>query len=279
MPEISIIIVNYNSGNCIANCVTSILNNIKVPFEVIVWDNGSTDDSITKLRLILSAQAAVTVVESGENPGFARANNKAFELAKGRICHFLNPDTLVDHELNAAYEAILNESNPNTCWVTRIKNEHGQYEQTSSSIPLLRDLYHQLIRSGKARKWHIGASVIIPSETFTKIGRWNEIYFMYTEDMNLYYEMHRHNISIVELKESVIHIGKVSSGNSWSYNQRALKIERSLKAFYVHYNMLWQYYLIRPLQLTYVLFKNTREFKPSAMSFFRLFFKIRGLKL
>ena len=49
-PDISIIIVNYNSGRFLYDCLASIADNIHVSFEVIVADNASTDSSLDICR-------------------------------------------------------------------------------------------------------------------------------------------------------------------------------------------------------------------------------------
>mgnify|MGYP000619059374 FL=1 len=50
MPEISIIIVTYNSGRCIDACLESVLSQKGADFEVIVVDNASSDDTLSKVR-------------------------------------------------------------------------------------------------------------------------------------------------------------------------------------------------------------------------------------
>ncbi|MGC3977976.1 MAG: glycosyltransferase [Paludibacteraceae bacterium] len=82
--DVSIIIVNYNTGKLTKDCLNSVFQYTKgVNFEVIVVDNASTDDSI---RMIRNEFKYVQLIESNENIGFGRANNIGFETAKGNIC-------------------------------------------------------------------------------------------------------------------------------------------------------------------------------------------------
>jgi GT2 family glycosyltransferase len=275
--DISIVMVNYNSGKYISESVASILNHITIAFEVLVWDNASTDDSVQLLEQKCGHDERVRVFRGDENLGFAKANNRACEHARGKILHFLNPDTLVNEELNQAYVEILNIQEPDWCRVTSITDENGNPEHTTYTLPLWRDYLAKLFNNKKVRRWHIGASIILPAKTFAKAGQWCEDYFMYTEDMHLCYNLHKIGVVPQQTAQSVIHIGKVSSGNTWSTYQRALRIEKSLKTFYIRQGKLWEYYTLRPVQLTFALFKKFKDFRPACKAFCTLFFKVRRL--
>ncbi len=85
-PKLSIIILNYNSRKLLIDCLNS-LKNVKdeIKFEIIVSDNGSSDDSDIKL----------IIVENKENLGFAKGNNRAKNFISGEYVLFLNTDTIV----------------------------------------------------------------------------------------------------------------------------------------------------------------------------------------
>lgn len=91
--DLSISIVNYNTGNLLSNCLNSIIKNTHlIIYEIIVVDNNSTDNSINQIKINFPN---ITIIENKENFGFTRANNQAFKEAKGRYFLLLNPDTLV----------------------------------------------------------------------------------------------------------------------------------------------------------------------------------------
>lgn len=90
--DVSIIIVNYNTLSTTAACIDRIVEaTIGVTFEIIIFDNASTDGS----REHFSADRRVSYIYHHENIGFGRANNQALERARGRNILFLNPDTLL----------------------------------------------------------------------------------------------------------------------------------------------------------------------------------------
>lgn len=91
--NVSIIIVNYNTKQLLADCLTSIYAQTKdIEFEVIVSDNGSTDGSIEMLKVNFPQ---VVLIENNANLGFGAANNRGLAIAKGKYIFYLNSDTIL----------------------------------------------------------------------------------------------------------------------------------------------------------------------------------------
>jgi len=105
--NISIIIVNFNAGNLLVQCVRSALDS-SVPVEVIVVDNGSGDGSIHRLRQQIRDQR-LRVIENFANLGFARASNIGLEEAKGGFILLLNPDCIIFSDTLARMLAVMEE--------------------------------------------------------------------------------------------------------------------------------------------------------------------------
>lgn len=92
-PEVSVVIVNYNTVDYLRGCLESILSEPPAtPTEMIVVDNASADGSAEMVR---SEFPAVELVASDVNLGFAGGNNAGFERARGEMVFVLNPDTVV----------------------------------------------------------------------------------------------------------------------------------------------------------------------------------------
>src|SRR4051812_37936178 len=96
LVDVSVIIVNYNSGDLLRRTLQSLRDNVTLPFEVIVVDKDSVDDSLENLVSLQHTQ----IVRTGQNLGFAKACNVGSALARGQILHFLNPDTQVTENIN-----------------------------------------------------------------------------------------------------------------------------------------------------------------------------------
>src|ERR1051325_8855796 len=101
-PELSIVIVNWNTGELLRRCVESIAtSNIPSQFEVVVIDNASQDESLALIHdssfaQSLLAKRQLTIVQNSENVGFGRANNQAFSLNQSPFVFLLNPDAQVE---------------------------------------------------------------------------------------------------------------------------------------------------------------------------------------
>ncbi len=91
---ISVVVVNYNAGALLVECVASVLSST-VPVKVVVSDNGSIDNSLELLRQQLGDRTNLTIIENHANLGFSRANNAALPYVEGEYLLLLNPDCIV----------------------------------------------------------------------------------------------------------------------------------------------------------------------------------------
>ncbi len=92
-PKVSIIIIAYNKSEFTTECLRSVWSNTqRVPFEVIVIDNGSSEADIKRVKKSL---APARLLDIQVNRGFGEGNNIAAEYAKGDYILFLNNDVTV----------------------------------------------------------------------------------------------------------------------------------------------------------------------------------------
>ena len=94
-PLVSIIILNYNAGELLLNCVESVLKTRYNNFEVILVDNDSKDNSHRKCK---EKFEKIQLIENKENLGYCEGNNIGLRQAKGEFIVILNPDTIVDSD-------------------------------------------------------------------------------------------------------------------------------------------------------------------------------------
>ncbi len=106
LPEVTAIVVNYNAGDLLGDCVMAALGST-IPVEVIVSDNGSSDTSLAELRRRAGNDARLKVIENAANLGFAKANNRALPFARADYLLFLNPDCIVAPDTLARMRAFM----------------------------------------------------------------------------------------------------------------------------------------------------------------------------
>ncbi len=94
--DVSIIIPNWNGDEIIADCLESIvLQTRDVAFEILVVDNGSTDDSPRKIRRIAEKDSRVRPLFNNENRLFAKACNQGYDISDARFVLIANNDILL----------------------------------------------------------------------------------------------------------------------------------------------------------------------------------------
>ncbi|MEM9128123.1 MAG: glycosyltransferase family 2 protein [Pseudomonadota bacterium] len=100
-PELTIIVVSYNTKEMTLDCLRSIKSQTISNYEVIVIDNASKDGSADA---IAAEFPEFVFIKSQTNHGFAKANNLAAQKARGKYLLLLNPDTVV---LDGAIDKLL----------------------------------------------------------------------------------------------------------------------------------------------------------------------------
>jgi GT2 family glycosyltransferase len=95
MPEISVIIANWNGKHFLEDCLSALRRQTFRDFETIVVDNGSTDESVEYIR---ECFPEIRVLALKENKGFTGGNIVGYEVARGTLIVLLNNDTEADSE-------------------------------------------------------------------------------------------------------------------------------------------------------------------------------------
>lgn len=201
---VSIIIVNWNSGKQLSECVQSVLDfSSNTVTEVVIVDNGSTDNSLDAVSNIPD----VTIIRAGENLGFAVACNKGAAQADTPYLLFLNPDTRLESvSLLKPLSFMEREENAGVgiCGI-QLLDEQGKVSRSCARFPTLRrfiasalglDKFPGLLQTGiHMREWDhrntrkvdhvIGAFYLIRKAVFDSCKGFDERFFVYLEDLDL----------------------------------------------------------------------------------------------
>lgn len=134
--DLSVIIVSFNTRDLLAQCLKSLTSgDLRVRYEILVVDNGSKDGSAEMVGLRFPD---VILVRNAENLGFAKANNQAFAIARGRYLLLLNSDTVAQGDAIVALVAFL-EIHPKAAVVgPRILNFDATLQSKGYQAPSIR---------------------------------------------------------------------------------------------------------------------------------------------
>ncbi|MCA0454187.1 MAG: glycosyltransferase family 2 protein [Chloroflexi bacterium] len=138
MPDVSVVIVNYNTREPLRRCLDSIrAEHGTLEVEVIVVDNASKDDSAAMIR---QDYPEVVLIEPGRNTWFSGGNNLGFAQATADVIYILNADTrLQPNGVQTLFNYL--QAHPNVGAVTcRMEYPEGGLQQTCSRVPRYVDL-------------------------------------------------------------------------------------------------------------------------------------------
>jgi GT2 family glycosyltransferase len=189
-PRVFCIIVNWNGWADTLRCLESVNTNLYDNVSLLLVDNGSTDDSVSRIR---SAFPDLEIIESKVNLGFGSGNNLGIRYALESGANYvwlLNNDTIV--QPNTLAELVSHaELHPELGEIGSVL----YYAQDPSRIQAWGGGKVNLW-TGTSRHYHhpvkiekldflTAASVLIPMEVLRKVGLFDEGYFMYWEDTDL----------------------------------------------------------------------------------------------
>ena len=225
--DLDVIIVNWNSGNHLHDCLMSIDAPVK---SVIIVDNGSVDDSLDQARTF-SKKLPIKIVESGENLGFGKACNLGVSHSKARNILFLNPDMILgEGALAHAYDTFIHRKDVNILGI-QLRDKHGNISRSCANFPRSYRIISQILGWDRIipaaprhfmSNWDHKTSRFVPQVmgaffmttrlTFDQMGGFDERFFMYYEEVDFAYRGHLQGLRSYFLADVfAYHIGGGSS--------------------------------------------------------------------
>jgi N-acetylglucosaminyl-diphospho-decaprenol L-rhamnosyltransferase len=243
--ELSIIFVNWNSLAFLRACLVSVYKQLQVKdFEIIVVDNASSEAGVDSLK---QQFPEILLIKSETNLGFAGANNLGFRRCTGDHALFLNPDTeLSDDAVDIMLEELKCLPDAGVVGCKLLNTDQSIQTSCIQKFPTipnqLADFEYLRLRWPRFYLWSIdplfakgekpvpvevisGACMLLKREVFERVGMFTEDYFMYAEDLDLCYKVHKLGLRNYYVgKAEITHHGGQSSNqvkvNHWSVVMR-----------------------------------------------------------
>lgn len=249
LPDVSVIVVSYNTRALLDACLAALLASTGVTLDIFVVDNASPDGSAD---FVASRFHDVTLIRNGENRGFAAANNLALRHTRGRHLLLLNPDTVVQPDTVATLAAWLDEHPDVAITGPRVLNADGTVQSCGYWYPtLLGEIRQSRSATALARligqpratpdperacevDWVDGCCLMIRRAVVDRIGPLDEQYFLYAEELDWCRSTRKAGWRILTCpRAEMIHLGGQSSAQVKA-SALALLIETRLRYYRKH---------------------------------------------
>lgn len=229
---ISVVIVNYNTCSILQDCLRH-LNKIDKRLEIIVVDNASTDGSV---EMVKKEFHRVELVASKTNLGLAAGNNSGLKIAKGAYVLFMGSDAFPQDDCLELLVKYLDDDKDVGVVVGKVVLRDGSLDRdTHRGLPTPWVAFTHLSGLGRLfpKSKLFGGYfleykdfeaihdielctthfMMVRKEVFKKVGKWDEQFFVYGEDVDFCYRVKKAGWRIVYVPEAhVLHYKGVSVG-------------------------------------------------------------------
>ena len=297
-PYFSVIIPTYNRANYIGDCINSVLNQTFQDFEILIVDDGSTDNTHEIVNRIRDNRISYQKIDNSGGPATPR--NIAIKSAKGQIISFLDSDDLWLPTKLEKQKAIFENKKVDFVYSYATSFNH---DGDKESI-----IKYRFKRSGNLFFWLLfyafipTLTVSVKKEVFAKCGLFDEtLSLRAVEDYDLWLRMASNNISFGFINEPLakyrLHDEQISynilgdldklkqvllkhknSPFPYSYfvNKALSKLElRKFKYFYKFKDEVKATYLLKAFKID---FTNLTALILYLIVKLKLFFLLKGLK-
>lgn len=256
--DVSVIIINYNTCQMTSECIDCIFDKTAgVTFEVILVDNASTDGS----KEHFERDSRITYIYNEENLGFGRANNVGAKIARGKYLFLLNSDTLlIENSIKSLFDYMELHPEVASCGANlvdidgKMVSSHGRFPSIAQEFftlgfhKLFAKFYNNHLSNNQTAAqgnvdnvdFIIGADIFIRANDFSVLGGFDEGFFMYYEETDLYYRLSQLNKSSQVLPHiRIIHLEGGSTSNKkqsilkakWLYSSRVRYYKKHKSAY------------------------------------------------
>lgn len=188
--KLSVVILNWNGKKDTLACLDSLQKTEAPPFNTIVVDNGSHDDSVAAIS---KEFPSVTLLQTGKNLGYAGGNNVGIEYALEQgadLVLLLNNDTLVDRHFITALLQVSEEKNAGIFGAYPLRMTHpdkldhlgGRWNAETATFDLVGLEATKGFRTDQPLDYVCGCSILIRRQVFETIGMLEPTFFLFWEE-------------------------------------------------------------------------------------------------
>ncbi|MCW1949039.1 MAG: glycosyltransferase family 2 protein [Candidatus Shapirobacteria bacterium] len=297
-PLLSIIIISYNTADITIDCLNSVIKDKglhQIPFEIIIVDNNSHDDSVKKIEKFKNSlklnNCRFIIITNDFNGGFGKANNQGIKIAQGNYILLLNSDTIILHSaISQALDWLCSHPESSTC-TAQLLNRDKTIQASGGFFPTLTNVItwslnlddlpfiNKIIKplhphtptfytkdkfylTDHPQDWVTGAFFLTRKPLLDKIDGFDESYFMYGEEVELAYRISKttpNNQVWYLVGPQIIHLGGASAT---SRLDPILNEYRGILSFFKKHRPQWQYPIVRFMLKINAFIRSIIHFSP-----------------
>ena len=207
MVNVSIIIVNWNSGNFLKGCIESLQTQSYRDFEIVLVDNASTDGST---EFVEKNFPEVRIIRSEKNLGFAGGNNLGILNSKSELVCLFNPDAIAEKNWLSTLVSVLQSSEKIGGAAGKLYYLDDRFGKnaifcTWSKIGPLSGNPSNFYNNEPVSKvdYFTGAAMLVKRKMIQKIGLLDTEYFLYFEETDLCARMIRAGYDLIYVPTAI----------------------------------------------------------------------------
>jgi GT2 family glycosyltransferase len=235
---VTVVVLNWNGKRFLRKCISSLLNQNYLNYEVLFVDNASTDDSVDFVRALFGNSSKLRMLSLNQNYGFSKGNNLGIKsCTKSDYVIILNNDTevkenFIDELVNVAEDDPLVASvsckilsTNQTVWFSQ-KFTNGGFIVPFLLQTLVGQRIDEISNKFTLNLSNSGCAILLRKSVIDKIGCYDEDFRSNWEDWDLGYRINLAGFKSVHIPKSLVfHVGGGSEGFS---PERCVKIYRNM---------------------------------------------------
>jgi len=241
--KVAVIIVNWKKYDITSSCIESILNSTNSNFKIILVDNESDNKKVKNFKY----KNEIEIIQNKKNEGFSKANNIGIDYALKNNFDYtilINNDTIVEKNL---IEVLLKTAQAKNLSVLQplilkycgkeIWNAGGRINYFFGNFITRKTVGNSLNSSHELTEWLTGCCCLFKTKIFKEIGKLDESFFAYYEDVDFSLRLKKRGYKIGFTSKT--HIYHYESFSSISNNSKGGKLSP-----YIHYLNIRNHILI-----------------------------------
>lgn len=222
MTKVAVVILNFNGANILKNFLPSVIKHTLTPYEIIVADNGSTDNS---LEVLQNEFSEIKVLKSTINEGFSKGYNTALSQIEAEYYVLLNSDVEVtENWISPIIQLMESDKQIGACQPKILAyQDKNSFEYAGAAggfidkygFPFCRGRIFDQLETDQNQYnnnieifWATGACMFVRSEAYHQLGGLDNDFFAHMEEIDLCWRMKNANYKIMYCAESTVyHLG------------------------------------------------------------------------